>query len=111
MQEKAKKLLENIEVEDFLIDEINQNRKNTFSEDQHNKNTNRKGDQNNKSEYKKFFIEFPKINPMNTNLKFNNISNIFKNKNNNNTSLNESYLDKSKLSSGIYLNEKIQKRK
>lgn len=105
MQEKAKKQLENMEVEDFLIDEIIENRKNTFTETNITRNV--KGKNNGKkddykAEYKNFFIEFPKIYPTATNLRFND---VYKNSN----KLNDSSLDKSRIMKGLRSNDNIHR--
>lgn len=112
MQEKAKKLLEKMEVEDFLMDEIIENRKNTFTETEGAKNAKGKNNGENedfKAEYKKFFIEFPKIYPTATNLRFNNLYGTAKKQNKSNNILNDSSLDKSKIMRGLRSNDQIHR--
>jgi len=112
MQEKAKKHLENMEVEDFLMDEIIENRKNTFTETDGNKIVKGKknGEKENiKDEYKNVFIDFPKIYPTATNLRFNDIYGNSKKPNKSINFLNESSLDKSKIVKGLRSNDHIHR--
>ncbi len=112
MQDKAKKQLEKMEVEEFLIGEIIENRRNLFTQTEGNKNSKMKNNDVNddfKSEYKKFYIEFPKIYSSSTNLKFTtNINNSTKKQIKSNI-LNELTVDKSKEMRGFRKNNQIDK--
>jgi len=109
MQEKAKKKLEEMEVEDFLMDEIIENRKNTFTETDVIPNT--KGKKDFKAEYKKFFIEFPKIYPTSTNIRFNDLHRDAKKQNNKSNLRIDCFLDKSKVMKGLRSNDQIHRCK
>jgi len=108
MEEKAKKQIEDLDVEDFLIYEINEIRRNTFTAEQDKKNLKAKKSKNDfRTDYKNFFIEFPKIYPNQKNLKFNGMFNTTRKDKTN--SLNDSISDKSKQSTAFKSNEKIHK--
>lgn len=110
MQEKSKQLLEAIEVEDYLINEINENRKNTFTEvnNKGGKSKNNGNLEGHLAEYNKYFIELPNINPSNTNLNFKEKNKVNKKIDYSNI-LNDSSFDKSKILNDLKANDKLNR--
>jgi len=109
MQEKSKQLLESVEVEDYLINEINENRKNTFTEaDNKGRLKNNGKYEGYLAEYNKYFIELPSIKPSNTNLNFKEKKKTNRKIDYSNI-LNDSSFDKSKILNDLKASDKLNK--